>query len=260
MATAARRLHRSAAPARNAAAASPAASPTSAAAVFERLLGDIVGGAYGPGARLPAERELARALGASRPTLREALRRLGEWGLIEAHPGSGVEVRPQRDWSLDVLPAYLRFGAAKRGPAEMGALVRDLLAVRRSLFVDVLKIVGDRIRPGSLTAARAHAQAAFAARSRPEAFVREDFEAMRAVVEAADFLPALWLLGGLSEVYAQIAATLTGTVLAPPDYLASFRAVFDALEAGRTEAACTALSSYLGRHDRRLLATLGVRP
>ena len=34
---------------------------------------------------------------------------------------------------------------------------------------------------------------------------------------------------------------------------------FDALEAGRTEAACTALSSYLGRHDRRLLATLGVR-
>ena len=250
MTTAARRLHRSAAPARNAAAASPAASPTSAAAVFERLLGDIVGGAYGPGARLPAERELARALGASRPTLREALRRLGEWGLIEAHPGSGVEVRPQRDWSLDVLPAYLRFGAAKRGPAELGALVRDLLAVRRSLFVDVLKIVGDRIRPGSLAAARA----------RPEAFVREDFEALRAVVEAADFLPALWLLGGLSEVYAQIAATLTGTVLAPPDYLASFRAVFDALEAGRTEAACTALSSYLGRHDRRLLATLGVRP
>src|SRR5215468_7523027 len=87
------------------------AHPTpSLAAVFERLVGDIVSATYPPGARLPAERDLARNLGASRPTLREALRRLGEWGLIEARRGSGVVVRGLRDWSFDVLPTYIRRG------------------------------------------------------------------------------------------------------------------------------------------------------
>ena len=59
----------------------PDPNPTTAIdAVFERLLADIVGGVYPAGSRLPAERELSRHLGASRPTLREALRPLCEWG------------------------------------------------------------------------------------------------------------------------------------------------------------------------------------
>ncbi|MGZ3426321.1 MAG: GntR family transcriptional regulator, partial [Polyangia bacterium] len=40
--------------------------------VFERLLAGIVTGRYPAARHLPAERELARTVGASRPTLREA--------------------------------------------------------------------------------------------------------------------------------------------------------------------------------------------
>src|SRR6185503_10698967 len=83
--------------------------------VFEKLLSDIVSGAHPAGSRLPAERELSRQLGASRPTLREALRRLGEWNLVEPRRGSGVVVRPYRDWSIEVLPAYLRWGRPGAG-------------------------------------------------------------------------------------------------------------------------------------------------
>lgn len=122
--------------------------------VFERLLSDIVSGRYPAGARLPAERELAVKLGASRPTLREALRRLGEWRLVEARRGSGVVVREQRDWSLDVLPAYVRLGAAARGPDEVARLVVDLLSVRKIFLVDVLKIVAPRLGAQALSPAR----------------------------------------------------------------------------------------------------------
>jgi DNA-binding transcriptional regulator YhcF (GntR family) len=85
-------------------------------AVFEVIIGDIIRGVYAPGARLPAERELARALAASRPTLREALRRLTEWRLVEPRRGSGIVVRSPSEWSIEVLPAFLRH--ARSGPGE----------------------------------------------------------------------------------------------------------------------------------------------
>jgi DNA-binding FadR family transcriptional regulator len=228
----------------------------SLASVFDRLLADIVSGEYPPGSNLPAERDLSRALGASRATLREALRRLGEWRLIEARRGSGIVVRPAREWTLGALPAYLRHSALSGGREAFLALVTDLLAVRRSLVVDVVQIIAPRLGPGSLHGARLAARRAWDARDDVGHFVTLDFEVVRAVVDAAGFLPALWLLNGLAGVYAQIAQTLTGATMAPPQYLAAHDAVFDALEQGRASEACAAMSAYLDEHDRRLLAAL----
>lgn len=47
------------------------------------------------GARLPAERELAERLGASRPTVSQALRKLALMGLVESRRGSGAYVTRQ---------------------------------------------------------------------------------------------------------------------------------------------------------------------
>src|SRR5882672_4471403 len=99
-------------------------------AVFETLLKDIVGATYAAGSRLPAERELARQLGASRPTLLEALRRLGEWNLVEPRRGSGVVVRPYRDWSIEVLAAYLRYGKPEGNQPGIAQMLVDVLAMR----------------------------------------------------------------------------------------------------------------------------------
>ena len=56
------------------------------------LVQEIVSGALPRGGKLPAEKELAQAYGASQPTIREAMRALSMLGLVEARHGSGVYI------------------------------------------------------------------------------------------------------------------------------------------------------------------------
>jgi GntR family transcriptional regulator len=66
------------------------------------LLERIDSGEWRSGDRMPAEPDLAIALGVSRATLREALRSLTEDGYVERRPGAGTRVVPRA-----VLPASL---------------------------------------------------------------------------------------------------------------------------------------------------------
>jgi len=54
----------------------------------------IRSGEFPAGARLPPERDLARQLGVSRPSVREALIALEVEGLVEVRIGSGIYVQP----------------------------------------------------------------------------------------------------------------------------------------------------------------------
>jgi len=60
--------------------------------VAERLIEDIHNGKFPVGSRLPGELELVDAFGVSRHTVREALRRLEELGLIGRRQGVGTVV------------------------------------------------------------------------------------------------------------------------------------------------------------------------
>jgi GntR family transcriptional repressor for pyruvate dehydrogenase complex len=62
---------------------------TMSGSVAERLVTAIAVGTYSPGERLPPERELATRLGVSRATLRQALQRVAELGLVESRRGRG---------------------------------------------------------------------------------------------------------------------------------------------------------------------------
>ena len=60
--------------------------------IAEQLRSLVQRGEFGPGTRLPAERDLAKQLGVSRPSVREALIALEVEGWVEVRTGSGVYV------------------------------------------------------------------------------------------------------------------------------------------------------------------------
>ena len=60
--------------------------------IADQIRGLIRSGEFGAGARLPPERDLAKQLGVSRPSVREALIALEVEGLVEVRIGSGIYV------------------------------------------------------------------------------------------------------------------------------------------------------------------------
>ncbi len=62
--------------------------------IAEQLRGLITEGEFAAGTRLPAERDLAKQLGVSRPSVREALIALEVEGWVEVRTGSGIYVQP----------------------------------------------------------------------------------------------------------------------------------------------------------------------
>src|SRR6516164_4645395 len=60
--------------------------------IADQIRGLIRSGEYAAGARLPPERDLAKQLGVSRPSVREALIALEVEGMVEVRIGSGIYV------------------------------------------------------------------------------------------------------------------------------------------------------------------------
>jgi len=75
--------------------------------VIDVLMRDIQGGKYPPGAKLPSEEQLAREMGISRVSLREALRVLAEDGILFRRHGSGTFVRDKRATPVQDLSTIL---------------------------------------------------------------------------------------------------------------------------------------------------------
>jgi GntR family negative regulator for fad regulon and positive regulator of fabA len=74
-----------------------------------RLIAAILDGTFPINSPLPAERELAEQLGVTRPTLREALQRLGRDGWLEIHQGKPTRVRNYwQEGNLGLLNAITR--------------------------------------------------------------------------------------------------------------------------------------------------------
>lgn len=87
--------------------------------IAEQLRSAMAQGEFEPGSRLPAERDLARQLGVSRPSVREALIALEVEGWVEVRTGSGIYVRPSHQRSRTRAPRNGNGTETDWGPLEL---------------------------------------------------------------------------------------------------------------------------------------------
>lgn len=91
--------------------------------IYRQLVGDIRDGRYPVGGKLPPERELCATFGVSRHTVRDAVRRLTEQGLIARRAGAGTVVLRR---------------TRSRGFTQQISAIPDLLAYVKSARLEVL--------------------------------------------------------------------------------------------------------------------------
>ena len=111
--------------------------------LYERVVDKVVelisSGAWKPGYRLPAERELSEAFGVSRTVVREAVKALEARGVLESTTGSGVSVRLV-DFNMvsQSLETYMQL--ANRDDFEI-----RLNEVRQVLEVEMVALAANRV-------------------------------------------------------------------------------------------------------------------
>jgi GntR family transcriptional repressor for pyruvate dehydrogenase complex len=119
------------------------------AEIATKLREEILRGMYQPGERLPSERDLARQLHVHRSSVREALKKLEQLGLVVIRRGGGARVVPLHDASLDVVGHLLEMDELPDPE-----LVRQLLDVRESLLVGSARFGVERATAEQIDQAR----------------------------------------------------------------------------------------------------------
>ncbi|TQM69829.1 GntR family transcriptional regulator [Actinomadura hallensis] len=98
--------------------------------LVDRLRDDVLSGRYPPGSYLPPERELAAGYEVTRTSLKHAIVRLAQAGLLETRHGVGTRVR---DYERLGGPELLPMLVTTVGPAWM----REIFEVRREVGAQV---------------------------------------------------------------------------------------------------------------------------
>lgn len=221
--------------------------------VAEQLADAILGGDLAPGRALPGERELAEALGVSRPTVRTALQRLAQRGLVDTRHGGGSTVADFRSRAgLDLLPHLLRRGAV----VDPGVLA-DVMAMRSTCGVEAAGRAADAGDPegrlGTLAAAVAAAQDAVARQ-------RAALALWEAVVELGGSIVHRLLFNSLRRAYEPAIEALAPVMAHEVDHVEDYQRLADAVAAGDAEQARRIAATVLGRGHAAVSQALATLP
>ena len=176
--------------------------------IVQRLVNLIIEQGLRPGDRLPSERELMGRLAVGRSTLREALKTLVAFGIIDVAMGSGMFVG-ESDCSLLTRPLSWRLLMGERS-------ARDVVEARRLVEVELAGLAATRATGPELDAIAEKLALMQARLGDADAFVRHDVEFHLAIARAGHNQVLYHVLDALQhslrlwfvEAYRQIEADL----------------------------------------------------
>ncbi|BBL81062.1 transcriptional regulator [Rubrobacter xylanophilus] len=212
------------------------------AGLADRLRRRILGGEFGPGGRLPGNRELAAAYGVGVGSVREAIRELDAEGLVEVRPGSGTYV------SRDLRTSWPSGGERPLDREQ----VEELIEAREVLEPRLAELAARRASAEQVEGLWRALERMQESISDPPAFAEADVGLHMAIAEAVGnrFLMKATadiraLLRRDMELSAEVGIRRAGTLQFSVD---SHRRLVAAIAAGEPEKAARIMSSILRRN------------
>jgi GntR family transcriptional repressor for pyruvate dehydrogenase complex len=214
---------------------------TTSEEVISQLREMIHRGELRPGDRLPPERDLAKLLGVSRPTLRAGIRSLAAVGVLYSRQGAGTfVVKADGPPSLDSSP--LRLMASLHGFTSA-----EMFEARMSLEMAVAGLAAERATGDQMASMSEEVAGMFASLDDPEQFLIHDMRFHQTVAAASGNR----ILTSLMNMVATILFdTRIKTVKRATDLKESaemHRQVYRAIREHNTEGARAAMREHLER-------------
>jgi len=216
--------------------------------VVARITEEIRKGRLGPGARLPTEQELMRAMGVSRTVVREAVAALRSEGMVTTRQGSGAFVATDA--------SRMPFRIDPEGLSSIGDVL-EVMELRLALEIEAAALAAERITPERLVPIGRALRDIEAAIGRDEGAINEDFAFHRAIAEASRnprFAQLLEFLGR-HVIPRQSVRVSVGTQQSQRQYLVSIQKeharIYDAIRDGQPAEARKAMRTHLTRSLQR---------
>ncbi|MBK8303721.1 MAG: FadR/GntR family transcriptional regulator [Pyrinomonadaceae bacterium] len=153
---------------------------TTVGEVVERLRKMIHDGELSPGDRLPPERDLAKLLGVSRPTLRAGIRSLSTVGILQSKQGAGTFVVEKDDSpTLDSNP--LRMLSALHGFTS-----DEMFEARLALEMSIAGLAAERASSEQMTRMAEEITGMYASLNEPEQYLLHDMQFHQTIASASN--------------------------------------------------------------------------
>ena len=148
--------------------------------VAARLRDMIHSGELAAGDRLPPERDLAKLLGVSRPTLRAGIRSLSTVGILQSKQGAGTFVA-ERDESPTLDSSPLRMLSALHGFTS-----DEMFEARLALEMSIAGLAARRASSEHMTRLAEEIAGMYASLSNPEQYLVHDMRFHQTIAAASD--------------------------------------------------------------------------